>query len=77
MNISGASRTFFVGVRRLLPCHLKMRNIQVDLVCWPLSWVLVENEGLVPIVAGVLARLVAVLLPRLLPVQIDLQFFRL
>lgn len=57
-----------------------MRNIQVDLVCWPWSWVLVENEGLGPIVveaAGVLARLVAVFLPRLLPVQIGLQFSRL
>ncbi len=69
-----------MGVKRLLPCHLKMRNIQVDLVCWPWSWVLVENEGLGPIVveaAGVLARLVAVFLPRLLPVQIGLQFSRL
>lgn len=57
-----------------------MRNIQVDLVCWPWSWVLVENEGLGPIVveaAGVLARLVAVFLSRLLPVQIGLQFSRL
>lgn len=78
--ISGSSRTFFVGVKRLLPCHLKMRNILVDLVCWPWSWVLVENVGLGPIVveaAGALARLVAGLLPRLLPVQIGLQFFRL
>lgn len=69
-----------MGVKRLLPCHLKMQNIQVDLVCWPWSWVLVENEGLGPIVveaAGVLARLVAVFLPRLLPVQIGLQFSRL
>ena len=69
-----------MGVKRLLPCHLKMRNIQVDLVCWPWSWVLVENEGLGPIVveaAGVPASLVAVFLPRLLPVQIGLQFSRL
>lgn len=69
-----------MGVKRLLPCHLKMQNILVDLVCWPWSWVLVENEGLGPIVveaAGTLARLVAGLLPRLLPVQIGLQFFRL
>lgn len=57
-----------------------MRNNLVDLVCWPWSWVLVENEGLGPIVveaAGALARLVAGLLLRLLPVQIGLQFFRL
>lgn len=57
-----------------------MRNIQVDLVCWPWSWVLVENEGLGPIVveaAGAPASLVAVFLPRLLPVQIGLQFSRL
>lgn len=57
-----------------------MRNILVGLVCWPWSWVLVENGGLGPIVvdaAETLARLVAGLLPRLLPVQIDLQFFRL
>lgn len=57
-----------------------MRNILVDLVCWPWSWVLVENEGLGPIVveaAGTLALLVTVLLPQLLPVQIGLLFFRL
>lgn len=56
-----------------------MQNTQVDLECWPWSWVLVENEGLGPIVVevgGVLARLVADLLPRLLPVQIGLQLFR-
>lgn len=54
-----------------------MRNILVDLVCWPWSWVLVENEGLGPIVVGVLARLVAVLLSRLLPIQTGLELFRL
>lgn len=57
-----------------------MRNILVDLVWWPWSWVLVENGGLGPIVVeavGVLARLVAVLMSRLLPVQSGSGFFRL
>lgn len=56
-----------------------MRNILVDLVCWPWSWVLVENEGLGPTAVeavGVLARLVAVLLSGLLLVQIEMEFFR-
>lgn len=57
-----------------------MRNILVDLVCWPWSWVLVENEGLGPIVVeavGALVSLVAVLWSLLLPVQTGLEFFRL
>lgn len=68
------------GLKKLLPCRLKMRNILVDLVWWPWSWVLVENEGLGPIVAeavGFLARLVAVLMSRLLPVQNGFEFCRL
>lgn len=51
----------------------------MDLVCWPWSWVLVENEGPGPTAVeavGVLARLVAVLLSELLPVQIEMEIFR-
>lgn len=57
-----------------------MRNILVDLVRWPWSWILVENGGLGPIeveAGGVLARLLVVLISRLLPVQKGLDSVRL